>query len=110
MRPTLSSTGYVVDSLQAALFFGLTADSIEDAVVQAVNNGEDTDTVGAMTGALAGARFGVDAVPARWSREVDESARLETLAAHLVDLRGATPGHEYVGLVDGTLRFAGGGE
>jgi hypothetical protein len=50
----LATTGYVVDSLQAGLFYGLTAESLESAIVQAVNSGGDTDTVGAIAGAVAG--------------------------------------------------------
>jgi ADP-ribosyl-[dinitrogen reductase] hydrolase len=63
---TLSNSGYVVDTLQASLYYGLTADTAEDAIVMAVNQGNDADTVGAVTGAISGARFGADALPERW--------------------------------------------
>ena len=59
-------SGYVVDTLEAALYHGLGADSLEDAVVAAVNMGGDADTVGAVAGAVAGARFGAGEVPDRW--------------------------------------------
>ncbi len=66
LEPELSTSGYVVDALQAGLVYGLTADTAERAVVDAVNRGEDTDTVGTIAGALAGARFGAGALPDRW--------------------------------------------
>ncbi|WP_458210284.1 ADP-ribosylglycohydrolase family protein [Haladaptatus sp. NG-SE-30] len=79
---TLSASGYVVDTLQTSLYHGLTADTAEGAIVSAVNMGDDTDTVGAVTGAVAGARFGADAFPDRWTGELecaDEIARLESV-------------------------------
>lgn len=76
----LRSTGYVVDTLQTALYEGLTAPSGEDAVVRAVNRGGDADTVGAVTGAVAGARFGREALPERWLVEVDHRDELRELA------------------------------
>lgn len=54
----LENTGYVVDTLEAALYFALTADSAEEAITAAVNNGGDADTIAAIAGAVAGARFG----------------------------------------------------
>lgn len=81
----LLSSGYVVDTLQTALYHGLTADTAEDGIIAAVNMGEDTDTVGAVTGAIAGARFGSDAVPARWVSELECASELRQLAATLAD-------------------------
>jgi ADP-ribosyl-[dinitrogen reductase] hydrolase len=54
----LQNSGYVVDTLEAALYFALTAESPEEAIVAAVNNGGDADTIAAIAGAVVGARFG----------------------------------------------------
>jgi ADP-ribosyl-[dinitrogen reductase] hydrolase len=83
----LESTGYVVHTLQTALYDALTADSAEEAVVTAVNRGGDTDTVGAVTGALAGARFGLEGLPDRWLQELglDLTGSLSQLADDLFD-------------------------
>ena len=62
-RTHLQTTGYVVHTLQTVLHDAVTADSAEEAIVTAVNRGGDTDTVGAVTGAVAGARFGHDSLP-----------------------------------------------
>jgi ADP-ribosyl-[dinitrogen reductase] hydrolase len=77
---SLRTSGYVVHTLQTALYDALTADSLEEAIVTAVNRGGDTDTVGAVTGAIAGARFGTTGVPDRWLEELQYREELELLA------------------------------
>lgn len=80
----LQSSGYVIHTLQTALHDGLMAESVEDAIVRSVNRGGDTDTVGAVTGAIAGARFGASELPERWIEAIDETAEIETLSERLV--------------------------
>ncbi|WP_123537891.1 ADP-ribosylglycohydrolase family protein [Halosimplex salinum] len=82
----LETSGYAVHSLQTALHDGLFADSAEDAIVTAVNRGGDTDTIGAIAGAVAGARFGASQLPDRWLSAIDETDELETLAERLVEV------------------------
>jgi len=79
----LNATGYVVHTLQTALHDALTANSIEEAIVTVVNRGGDTDTVGAVTGAVAGARFGDDSLPDRWLDVLEYRDDLELLAEAL---------------------------
>ena len=62
----IESGGYVVSSLEAALWCLMNGESYADCVLTAVNLGRDTDTVGAITGSLAGALFGFEDIPARW--------------------------------------------
>jgi ADP-ribosyl-[dinitrogen reductase] hydrolase len=76
----VSGTGYVVDTLQASLYYALTAESFEEAVVNAVNGGGDTDTVGAVTGAVAGARFGETDIPNRWLSVTESVDTVESVA------------------------------
>ncbi|MFY4815457.1 ADP-ribosylglycohydrolase family protein [Haloarcula sp. AONF1] len=83
---TLETSGYVVYSLQTALHDGFVADSAEDAIVTAVNRGGDTDTIGAIAGAVAGARFGASQLPDRWLGAIDEVNELEGLATQLTDV------------------------
>jgi ADP-ribosyl-[dinitrogen reductase] hydrolase len=80
---TLETSGYVVHSLQTALHDGLVADSAEDAIVTAVNRGGDADTIGAIAGAVAGARFGASQLPDRWLAAINETDELELLAEQL---------------------------
>ncbi len=62
----IRSSGYVIDSLEAALWSVLTTEDYKSAVLRAVNLGEDTDTVAAIAGGLAGALYGMNAIPAEW--------------------------------------------
>jgi ADP-ribosyl-[dinitrogen reductase] hydrolase len=80
----LENTGYVVHTLQTSLYDALTADSAEEAIVTSVNRGGDTDTLGAVTGALAGARFGASGLPNRWLETVEYRDDLALLGQVLV--------------------------
>lgn len=62
----IRSTGYVVDTLEAALWCLLTTDSYRECVLKAVNLGDDTDTIAAVAGGLAGALYGYEAIPNEW--------------------------------------------
>lgn len=62
----IRSSGYVVDTLEAAVWCLLTTDSYKDCVLKAVNLGSDTDTVAAISGGLAGALYGYEAIPQEW--------------------------------------------
>lgn len=81
---TLSTSGYVIHSLQTALYDGLTANGAEEAIVTAVNRGGDTDTIGAIAGAVAGARFGASDLPDRWLTEIDEVDELIRVTRQLL--------------------------
>ena len=59
----IRSSGYVIDTLQAAIWAVLTTQSFEAALLKAVNLGDDADTVGAVTGQIAGAIYGYSKVP-----------------------------------------------
>ena len=59
----LETNGYVVTTLQTSLYHGLTADSTRDTIIGTVKLGGDTDTIGAVTVTVAGARDGPKASP-----------------------------------------------
>jgi len=65
-RENLPYTGWVRDTLESALWGLLTTSSFEEALVQVVNLGCDADTAGAVTGALTGAAYGLEAIPPIW--------------------------------------------
>jgi len=83
---TLETSGYVIHSLQTALYDGLRTDNAEEAIVTAVNRGGDTDTIGAIAGAVAGARFGASQLPDQWLAAIDETGELESLADQLMEV------------------------
>lgn len=65
-RDEINSSGYVVDTLEAALWCLLTTNSYKECLLKAVNLGDDTDTVGAVAGGLAGILYGIDNIPSEW--------------------------------------------
>jgi ADP-ribosyl-[dinitrogen reductase] hydrolase len=59
----IKSSGYVIDTLQSALWAVENSSSFEETVLKAVNLGDDADTVGAVAGQIAGAMYGYSSVP-----------------------------------------------
>jgi ADP-ribosylglycohydrolase len=85
--PAIRGTGYVVDALEAALWAFHVGDTFEAGALLAVNLGEDSDTTGAIFGQIAGAHYGLDAIPAAWRRAVLWSDQILKLADDLVAMR-----------------------
>ena len=78
----------VVEALEAALWAFHTSDNFEDGALKAVNLGEDADTTGAIYGQLAGAYYGVAAIPAPWRTRLTHAEAIARLADGLLDLAG----------------------
>ena len=66
----ISSSGYVLDTYEAALWCLANTDNYADCVLKAVNLGDDTDTTAAVAGALAGIVYGFDAIPDSWVKKL----------------------------------------
>ena len=64
--PDIKGTGFVVESLEAALWAFYTTNNFKDGVLKAVNLGNDADTTGAVYGQIAGAFYGSDNFPKEW--------------------------------------------
>ncbi len=75
----IKSSGYVVDTLEAAVWCLLTTDSYRECVLKAVNLGEDTDTVAAIAGGLAGATYGYDSIPLEWKNTLIKRECIEQM-------------------------------
>jgi ADP-ribosyl-[dinitrogen reductase] hydrolase len=75
----IKSSGYVVHTLEAAIWCLLTTNSYAEAVLKAVNLGSDTDTTGAVTGALAGLLYGYSGIPAEWTAQLARRNDIENL-------------------------------
>jgi len=82
-REEVNSSGYVVSTLEASLWSLLKTDSFADAVLTAINLGEDTDTTGAVTGGLAGLLYGRNSIPGEWLAALARLADIEDLAVRL---------------------------
>ena len=68
--------GYVVDSLEAAIWGLITTDTMEEALLKIVNLGGDTDTVAAIAGGLAGLYYGYESLPQEWRDQIVQKERL----------------------------------
>lgn len=88
VESNIRSTGYVIDTLEAALWAFFTTESFEDGAIRAVNLGDDADTVGAVYGGLAGAYHGFDAIPARWLKPLTQKDLLQQVCQGLETLEG----------------------
>lgn len=84
--PEIRGTGYVVESLEAALWAFAGAADFRQAVLRAVNLGDDADTTGAVCGQLAGACWGESGIPSEWRRGL---ARVDLIERALARLCGS---------------------
>ncbi len=85
--PEIRGIGYVVRSLEAALWAFHRSDSFEEGCLLAVNLGEDADTTAAVYGQLAGAFYGEGAIPESWRTQLAYLRLIEDLAEKLFDRR-----------------------
>ncbi|KAL8929397.1 MAG: hypothetical protein Q9172_000448 [Xanthocarpia lactea] len=82
----ISSSGYVVHSLEASLWAFFTTISFEEGALKVVNLGDDADTVGAIYGGIAGAFYGVEAIPQKWLNGLEAKSMLDDVVEGVVTL------------------------
>lgn len=82
--PYIKGTGFVVKSLEAALWAFNKTNNYKDCVLAAVNLGDDADTTGAIAGALAGAYYGYDSIPTKWKNKLTKKDLIEGYALKLL--------------------------
>ncbi|HOI73618.1 MAG TPA: ADP-ribosylglycohydrolase family protein [Syntrophales bacterium] len=83
--PEIKGTGYVVQSLEAALWAFHKGGSFEEGCLLAVNLGNDADTTGAIYGQIAGAYYGERGIPEEWRKKVAMGERIRGMANQLVE-------------------------
>lgn len=81
--PEIAGTGYVVASLEAALWAFARTDNFRAGCLLAANLGDDADTTAAVYGQVAGAFYGIDGIPAEWRHKVTMHDEIVTLADQL---------------------------
>ncbi len=91
-RGAIEGSGYVVRSLQAAVWAVSRSTDFRSAILLAANLGDDADTTAAIAGQLAGAVYGATGIPAEWLAALAWRERLEDTAARL--FAAAWPGHD----------------
>ncbi|MCX7006680.1 MAG: ADP-ribosylglycohydrolase family protein [Kiritimatiellaeota bacterium] len=81
--PAIKGSGYVVRSLEAALWAFHKSATFEEGALLAVNLGDDADTTGAIYGQLAGAFYGFDGIPAHWRNVIAQADMIQNFADRL---------------------------
>jgi ADP-ribosyl-[dinitrogen reductase] hydrolase len=84
-RHEVRSSGYVIHSLEAALWAVGSTDNFASAVIAAANLGDDADTTAAITGQLAGALYGASSIPSSWLVKLAWAEQIKALASKLYD-------------------------
>ncbi len=87
----IQSSGYVLHTLEASIWCLLTTNNYKEAVLKAVNLGNDTDTTGAVTGGLAGLLYGLENIPEKWLQQIARKDDIENLAERLAEKRNGKP-------------------
>lgn len=80
----IKGSGYVIESLEAALWAFWHTDNFKDAILAAANLGDDADTTAAICGQLAGAYYGLDTIPKEWLAVLYHREDIEQLAIKLI--------------------------
>jgi ADP-ribosyl-[dinitrogen reductase] hydrolase len=84
--PDIKSSGFVVDTLEVALWAFANSSTFEEGCCMAVNLGWDADTSGAVYGQIAGAYYGESGIPERWRKLLTFGAKIEEMADRLLEL------------------------
>lgn len=82
----ISSSGYVVHSLEASLWAFFTTDTFEEGALKVVNLGDDADTVGAIYGGIAGAFYGLEGIPREWLKGLEAKSVIDEVVEGVVAL------------------------
>ena len=86
--PQIRGSGYVIHTLEAALWAFRGTDNFRDGALKVVNLGEDADTTGAVYGQIAGAYYGADGIPSEWREKLAMRELIEQRAAELHAMSG----------------------
>jgi ADP-ribosyl-[dinitrogen reductase] hydrolase len=81
----IRGSGYVVESLEAALWCFFKTDNYREAILLAANLGDDADTTAAVCGQIAGAYYGVDSIPDDWLAKLAMRTYIEDVAGQLLN-------------------------
>jgi ADP-ribosylglycohydrolase len=81
----LGTSGYVPETVGAAFYCLGATDNFKDAVVMAIKAGGDTDTIGAIVGALAGTYYGIEGIPDEYKNQVESFELLQSLTDELLN-------------------------
>ena len=86
-KEEVNNSGWSVSTLQAALWAFNATNDFESGLIQAVNLGGDSDSIGAVFGQIAGAYYGFDAIPPSWVKDVKTYEKVNELIEATIDLK-----------------------
>lgn len=78
-EPQIKSSGFVIDSLEASFWCLLNFSDYKQIVIQAVNLGDDTDTIAAIAGGVAGIYYGFSSIPANWVNTIAKGTDIDAV-------------------------------
>ena len=81
----ISSSGYVLDSLESSIWCLMTTSDYKSSVLKAVNLGGDTDTTGAINGGIAGLYYGLSKIPSKWINEIAKKEKIMNLCKEFIE-------------------------
>nr|WP_259306527.1 ADP-ribosylglycohydrolase family protein [Solobacterium moorei] len=81
MLDSIKSSGYVVDTLECAIWIFMNAQYYKEAIIASANIGGDTDTIGAIVGSMAGIYYGFESIPSNWLDKLQRKEYLMELAS-----------------------------
>lgn len=84
--PKIYGSGYVVRTLEAALWAFYNTSDFESGALKVVNLGDDADTTGAVYGQIAGAYYGVESIPKKWKEKIYRNLEIEIISESLYNL------------------------
>lgn len=87
----IRTTGYVIDTIEAAVWCLITTDSYQQCMLKVVNLGDDTDTVAAIAGGLAGLYYGYEEIPPKWLSVIKRREWIEDLCKQAAGERKEVP-------------------
>ncbi|MBC8244285.1 MAG: ADP-ribosylglycohydrolase family protein [Verrucomicrobia bacterium] len=87
----IRGTGYVVESLEAAMWCFNVTDAFEEAILKAANLGDDADTTAAVCGQVAGAYYGASGIPENWLERLAMRSEITNLAHELSNNKSNSP-------------------
>ncbi len=99
----IRGSGYVVESLEAALWCFDTTDSFEAAILQAANLGDDADTTAAICGQIAGAFYGESGIPPHWLGHLTKAGTIRKFADRLWQIGSDGTDADDIDILQGAL-------
>jgi hypothetical protein len=79
----IESSGYVIHTLEASIWCFLKTESYQEAVIKAIDLGNDTDTTGCVTGGIAGLYYGFKNIPEKWRKNILKYEEIDDLSERL---------------------------